>query len=127
MTKQVADQYDRGGSWIRSPRFEPMLSDLERSLLLHYTEYERIIGRHARSHQHIRLLALGYIQERLIDPAICWWLSHAPGMPRLVMDPAQPDHAADKDIDYQEEKRESRRSHRPSGGSGTLRRTSGLA
>ena len=45
-----------------------MLSNIEQSLLQHYTDDERIITRHTRSQQHIRLLALGLIEERLIDP-----------------------------------------------------------
>ena len=44
-----------------------MLSDIERHLLLHYTEGKRIIRRRARSQQHLRLLAFGYIKEHVID------------------------------------------------------------
>ena len=44
-----------------------MLSDIERHLLLHYTEGKRIIRRRDRSQQHLRLLAFGYIKEHVID------------------------------------------------------------
>ena len=44
-----------------------MLSDIERHLLLHYTEGKRIIRRRVRSQQHLRLLAFGYIKEHVID------------------------------------------------------------
>jgi hypothetical protein len=44
-----------------------MLSDIERHLLLHYIEDERIISRRARSQQHMGLLAFGYIKEHVID------------------------------------------------------------
>jgi hypothetical protein len=44
-----------------------MLSDIERRLLQHYIEDERIISGRVRSQQHIRLLALGYIREDPID------------------------------------------------------------
>ncbi len=44
-----------------------MLSDIERHLLLHYTEGKRIIRRGPRSQQHLRLLAFGYIKEHMID------------------------------------------------------------
>ena len=43
-----------------------MLSDIERHLLLHYIGGKRII-RAARSQQHLRLLAFGYIKEHVID------------------------------------------------------------
>jgi hypothetical protein len=47
--------------------FSAMLSNIERHLLLHYTEGKRIIRRRARSQQHLRLLAFGYIKEHVID------------------------------------------------------------
>jgi hypothetical protein len=47
--------------------FSPMLSNIECQLLRHYSEEERLIGKHARSQQHLRLLALGYIREHVVD------------------------------------------------------------
>jgi hypothetical protein len=44
-----------------------MLSEIERGLLLRYTEGKRIVRRRARSQQHLRLLAFGYIKEQVID------------------------------------------------------------
>jgi hypothetical protein len=44
-----------------------MRSDIERQLLRHYSEDERLIGKQARSQQHSRLLALGYIREHVVD------------------------------------------------------------
>ena len=44
-----------------------MLSDIERHLLLHYIEGKRIIRRRARSQQHLRLLAFGYIKEHATE------------------------------------------------------------
>jgi hypothetical protein len=46
--------------------FSAMLSNIERDLLLHYTE-GKLIRRRARSQQHLRLLAFGYIKEHVID------------------------------------------------------------
>ena len=44
-----------------------MLSNIERHLLRHYAEGKQIICRRARSQQHLRLLAFGYIKEHVID------------------------------------------------------------
>ena len=44
-----------------------MLSEIERGLLLRYTEGKRIVRRRARNQQHVRLLAFGYIKEQVID------------------------------------------------------------
>jgi hypothetical protein len=44
-----------------------MLSNIERQLLRHYSEDERLIGKQTRSQQHLRLLAWGYIREHVVD------------------------------------------------------------
>jgi len=44
-----------------------MLSNIERHLLRHYAEGKQLIRRRARSQQHLRLLAFGYIKEHMID------------------------------------------------------------
>ena len=46
-----------------------MLSHIERELLRHYSERERII-RGQRTSEHRRLLALGYIGEQRVHPNI---------------------------------------------------------
>jgi len=38
-----------------------MISEIERQLLRHYSERERLVLHMRRSYQHQRLLALGYI------------------------------------------------------------------
>jgi hypothetical protein len=44
-----------------------MLSNIERQLLHHYSERERVVsGR--RTTQHQRLLAIGYIREQRVHP-----------------------------------------------------------
>jgi hypothetical protein len=48
-------------------RDDSALSDFERHLLLHYIDGERIIKGRARSQQHLRLLAFGYIKEHAIN------------------------------------------------------------
>jgi hypothetical protein len=40
-----------------------MISEIERQLLRHYSERERLVLHMRRSYQHQRLLALGYIRE----------------------------------------------------------------
>jgi hypothetical protein len=44
-----------------------MLSEIEKHLLLHYSEGECFISPRLRSHQHRRLVAFGYIREDVID------------------------------------------------------------
>ena len=44
-----------------------MLNNIERELLRHYSERERIIGGQ-RTSEHRRLLALGYIREQRVHP-----------------------------------------------------------
>ena len=44
-----------------------MISDIERQLLHHYSERERVIRAMRRSLQHRHLLALGYIREQSLN------------------------------------------------------------
>jgi hypothetical protein len=44
-----------------------MLSDIERRLLRHYIDAQPIVNRRARSLQHLRLLAFGYIKEHATE------------------------------------------------------------
>ena len=44
-----------------------MLSNIERELLRHYSERDRII-KGQRTSEHRRLLALGYIREQRVHP-----------------------------------------------------------
>jgi hypothetical protein len=44
-----------------------MISDIERQLLRHYSERERVVRAMRRSLQHQRLLALGYIREQTLN------------------------------------------------------------
>jgi hypothetical protein len=64
-----------------------MLSNIERQLLRHYSEDERLIGKQARSQQHLRLLALGYVQENVVDAGNLLIVVTAAGLAALDDDP----------------------------------------
>ena len=49
-----------------------MLSEIERQLLQHYSERQRIICSVRRSLQHQRLLAYGYIREQSLNIRQQW-------------------------------------------------------